>query len=54
MRQRVTLQFEFEDGELEEFPNPLYEWVFGEICQNLDFGFLTCCRVDDIPEEAEK
>ena len=32
MAKIVTLQFKFEEDELEEFPSPLYEWVFGEIC----------------------
>jgi len=47
----VTLQFRFEPGELYgKFPQPLDEWIFGEICQNLDFGFLISCRVDDEQE----
>ena len=47
MSKLVTLQFTFEEDELEEFPSPLYDWVFGEICQNLGFGFLITCKVED-------
>lgn len=47
MRKLVILQFTFEDDELDEFPVPLEEWVFAEICQNLNFGFLVTCRVEE-------
>lgn len=48
MSRVVTLQFLFEDDELPVPEKELEDWVFGEICQNLDFGFLTTCRVDDV------
>ena len=54
MSKKVTLEFIFEDGELEDFAAEtmeefglsaddfnLREWVFGEICQNQGFGFLS-------------
>jgi hypothetical protein len=55
MAKLVTLQFRFEDDELEEFmeennirKGDLYEWAFGEMSQNLDFGFLVTCRTEDV------
>jgi hypothetical protein len=50
----VTLQFQFEDEEYEQLPQPLYDYVFGEICQNLDFGFLVSCIVDRVKEEEDE
>lgn len=57
MPKLVTLQFIFEDDELEEFRadndinrNELQEWVFGEMCQNQGFGFLTTCRVEEFED----
>jgi hypothetical protein len=42
---KVILEFEFEDGELEDFEEStggsLYDWIFAEMCQNQGFGFLT-------------
>lgn len=41
---RVSFVFEIDEEELQEFENTngnLYDWAFGEICQNLGFGFLS-------------
>lgn len=48
----VTLQFRFEPGELDEFPLPLFNWAYAEICQNLGFGCLITCKVEDEAEES--
>ena len=48
---RVILEFEIDEDDLDEFEKQngnLYEWVFGEICQNQGFGFLT--HIDRIRE----
>lgn len=55
---RVTLVFDFEDGELEEFlesqdcAGQLHEWVFGELCQNYGFGTLVTLR-EESPNESD-
>jgi len=51
MGKLVTLKFRFEGKDLEDFKTSndiedLSEWVFGEMCQNLDFGFLVSCDVE--------
>jgi hypothetical protein len=49
----ITMQFELTDEEYGEFLDQeevngnLREWVFGEICQNQGFGFLTSLTVED-------
>ena len=48
---KVILEFEFENGELEDFlettSSSLYDWVFAEMCQNHGFGFLTGIRKEE-------
>ncbi len=50
----VTLTFSFEDDDLEKFVEEngnVFDWAFGEICQNQDFGFLIGCNVEDKDDE---
>lgn len=53
---QVTMVFEMDDEEYDEFldredvQGNLRDWVFGEICQNQDFGFLTSLKVEDIDQ----
>jgi len=47
----VTMTFEFEDDEFEEFmekedvSGQLHDWLFAELCQNNSFGMLTDLKV---------
>jgi len=47
----IILTFEIDDEELKEFlerddvGGGLYEWAYGELCQNQGFGFLTGVQV---------
>lgn len=53
MTKIVTMTFEFEDEDFEEFlrkdevQGDLRSWVLGEICQNQGFGFFTSFSVED-------
>ncbi len=61
MKKKITLVFEFEQEDLVEFmedneiedESGIEEWVFGEICQNQDFGFLTGFKVEEMVENQE-
>lgn len=58
MSKKITMVFEFEDEDLGEFMEEneiddtqgIQEWVFGEICQNQNFGFLTGFSIEDTKE----
>ena len=50
---RLILEFDFEDrGELSELitnlGGDLNEWVYGELCQNRGFGFLSMVRTEEV------
>lgn len=53
---RLTLVFDFEDDDYEELLKredvdyKLGDWVFGEFCQNQDFGFLSSLHVEKIED----
>jgi hypothetical protein len=50
---QVTVTFSIEDEDLEQFieeNGELDAWLFGIICQNYDFGFLTGVSVERIED----
>ena len=47
---KVTLEFIFDEDELVEFVEnhgTINDFIFGELCQNWNFGFLTQVLVED-------
>ena len=53
MGKRVTIVLDFTDEDYKEFVEEtchgqLYEWIFAELCQNQDMGFLTRLHVEEI------
>ena len=59
MTKKITMCFEMDDEDYETFlerddvQGDLREWVFAELCQNQDFGFLTSCYVEGSEEEED-
>lgn len=53
---RLILQFDFEDRKelddlISDLGGDLDQWVFGELCQNHGFGFLSSIRIEEKKEK---
>ncbi len=59
MAKRVTMIFEFEDDEYDEFlaredvDDDMYQWVQGEMVSNQGFGYLSSFGVEEIDEDGD-